>query len=103
MAASPTMIAEKVTLDRAALRGNLFPRVTELGIGYIDNIIQAIELLGIAETQKYLRICDAEREVIHRIAAGERIHGHKKITIIARLASTPTQKVSREDVLKVLR
>lgn len=103
MPASPTELCLDVDLDRAALRGNLFPRVTETSFGVWEETVRRIEMLGVTEVQKYLRICEAERVVMHRIASGERIHGHKKISMIARLASTPTLRVSREDVLEVLK
>jgi hypothetical protein len=102
MAASPTLICRKVSLDIAALRGNLFPRVTEMAVTEWHGVVHAIEMLGVPEVQKYMRICDAEREVIHRCAKGERIYGAARYSTIARLASTRTSKVTVEDVRDIL-
>lgn len=102
MAASPTMICLNVKLDQAALRGNLFPRVVETSLGTWDDTLAAFELLGVTVVQRYFRICDAERTVIHRQRKGERIFGAAYYSTIARLASTRTDKVTAELVKDVL-
>jgi hypothetical protein len=96
------MICLNIGLDRAALRGNLFPRTIENGIGDWQDVLNAFELLGVLEVQKYLRICDAEREVIYRQRKGERIYGAAYYSTIARLASTSDSKVTQADVKEVL-
>jgi hypothetical protein len=104
---SPTKIPHKLKPNQLYIpRGNVYRRPTEDGddmfLGEMHHIVQAGKL-GLTEAKKYLRICDAERIVIHRVQSGERIPRAVQISIIARLASTETQKVSREEVLQTLR
>jgi hypothetical protein len=101
---SPTKIPHKLKKQELFIpSGNVYTRRTENGDRNFLGTIHRIEMLGTPEAQKYLRICEAERIVIYRMRMGEKIHGHAKISIIARLASTPEWRVSREDVLEVLR
>jgi hypothetical protein len=96
------MICLNIGLDQAALRGNLFPRVVEDGVGSWGDLLHAFELLGIREVQRYFRICDAERTVIYRQRKGERIYGAAYYSTIARLASTRDDKVTADAVKLVL-